>query len=400
MSHPRLAWPLLFSIASALFGSLSWTWEDWVRVRARPPLSEHDVRCMFGLRSADLVAKLQPDPMHPWEKAPPPLAMKVPLQQLRSAAQEADTHPFNGRVLSRYCGAALLMSMAAAGVLLAGTCPLSFRLENVAAALLSSNAALCFLTSMALSSWCGMRMRPWVSELLYNLTGGEAAIAPHYLEILPGPGAICFALAGTSGFLGALMLGVQEENGRTPTRESEASPKLRSPKIRKDGLVQLVARSRRELVREQQRWADTLLMGCAACFAVLLLASLWVVGQKTVDLGAGSFDSLGSGAAFQTFTNHPQCWRSAAIAVFERFFVKAFVPDTSTIFVDVGLSFRLEMPLAEAAEFLKDKEQHLMKGLELKSKRIARVKADIHEALHLLDLMLQLNDPSRIGPTT
>ncbi|CAJ1440967.1 unnamed protein product [Effrenium voratum] len=177
------------------------------------------------------------------------------------------------------------MSMAAAGVLLAGTCPLSFRLENVAAALLSSNAALCFLTSMALSSWCGMRMRPWVSELLYNLTGGEAAIAPHYLEILPGPGAICFALAGTSGFLGALMLGVQEENGRTPTRESEASPKLRSPKIRKDGLVQLVARSRRELVREQQRWADTLLMGCAACFAVLLLASLWVVGQKTVDLG-------------------------------------------------------------------------------------------------------------------
>ncbi|CAJ1360783.1 unnamed protein product [Effrenium voratum] len=72
------------------------------------------------------------------------------------------------------------------------------------------------------------------------------------------------------------------------------------------------------------------------------------------------------------------------------FFVKAFVPDTSTIFVDVGLSFRLEMPLAEAAEFLKDKEQHLMKGLELKSKRIARVKADIHEALHLLDLMLQL----------
>ncbi|CAJ1360785.1 unnamed protein product [Effrenium voratum] len=56
------------------------------------------------MTSADLVAKLQPDPMHPWEKAPPPLAMKVPLQQLRSAAQEADTHPFNGRVLSRYCG--------------------------------------------------------------------------------------------------------------------------------------------------------------------------------------------------------------------------------------------------------------------------------------------------------
>ncbi|CAK9066388.1 unnamed protein product [Durusdinium trenchii] len=70
-----------------------------------------------------------------------------------------------------------------------------------------------------------------------------------------------------------------------------------------------------------------------------------------------------------------------------QFYVKAFVPNTSCIFVDVGLNFRLEMPLADAEAFLKDKEQHLLNGLELKSKRVARVKADIHEALHLIDLM-------------
>ncbi|CAE7345729.1 Uxt [Symbiodinium natans] len=77
-----------------------------------------------------------------------------------------------------------------------------------------------------------------------------------------------------------------------------------------------------------------------------------------------------------------------------QFFVKALVPDTSCIFVDIGLNFRLEMPLAEAEAFLEDKEKHLCNGLELKSKQVAKVKADIHEALHLIDLMTSLqSDP-------
>ncbi|CAE7654606.1 Uxt [Symbiodinium sp. CCMP2592] len=77
-----------------------------------------------------------------------------------------------------------------------------------------------------------------------------------------------------------------------------------------------------------------------------------------------------------------------------QFFVKALVPDTSCILVDVGLNFRLEMPLADAEAFLEDKEAHLRNGLELKSKQVAKVKADIHEALHLIDLMTSLqSDP-------
>mmetsp|Transcript_48174 Transcript_48174/g.111609 ORF Transcript_48174/g.111609 Transcript_48174/m.111609 type:complete len:177 (+) Transcript_48174:41-571(+) len=73
-----------------------------------------------------------------------------------------------------------------------------------------------------------------------------------------------------------------------------------------------------------------------------------------------------------------------------QFYAKAFVPDTSRIFVDVGLGFRLELSLVEASEFLEAKEQHILGALELRKKRTARIKADIHEALHLLDLMLQV----------
>mmetsp|Transcript_59292 Transcript_59292/g.150528 ORF Transcript_59292/g.150528 Transcript_59292/m.150528 type:complete len:184 (-) Transcript_59292:54-605(-) len=71
-------------------------------------------------------------------------------------------------------------------------------------------------------------------------------------------------------------------------------------------------------------------------------------------------------------------------------FVKAFVPDTSRIFLDVGLGFQLEMPLAGAREFLENKEQHILGGLELRKRSTAQVKADIHEALHLLDMMMQV----------
>ncbi|CAE8647052.1 unnamed protein product, partial [Polarella glacialis] len=60
------------------------TSEDWVRLHVGPPVSEHKVRCVFGLTSADLVASLRPDPLRPWEKAPPPLeATGLPLARLR-----------------------------------------------------------------------------------------------------------------------------------------------------------------------------------------------------------------------------------------------------------------------------------------------------------------------------
>merc|ERR1711920_1143648 len=72
------------------------------------------------------------------------------------------------------------------------------------------------------------------------------------------------------------------------------------------------------------------------------------------------------------------------------FYAKALVPDTSKIFVNVGLGFQLEMPLAEAHDFLGHKESYIVSRLERQKTRIAQVKADIHEALHLLDLMFQV----------
>mmetsp|Transcript_41894 Transcript_41894/g.91356 ORF Transcript_41894/g.91356 Transcript_41894/m.91356 type:complete len:171 (+) Transcript_41894:61-573(+) len=77
-----------------------------------------------------------------------------------------------------------------------------------------------------------------------------------------------------------------------------------------------------------------------------------------------------------------------------QFYAKAFVPDTSQIIVDVGLGFRLEMPLAEARDFLGTKEAHILGGLELRKRRTAAIKADIREALHLIDLFTQLRSGS------
>merc|ERR1712129_61026 len=73
-----------------------------------------------------------------------------------------------------------------------------------------------------------------------------------------------------------------------------------------------------------------------------------------------------------------------------QFFTKAFVPNTSRIFLDVGLGFRLEMTQVEAAEFLIQKEEYILAKLENRKKNTARIKADIHEALHLMDLMMQI----------
>ncbi|CAE8619496.1 unnamed protein product, partial [Polarella glacialis] len=73
-----------------------------------------------------------------------------------------------------------------------------------------------------------------------------------------------------------------------------------------------------------------------------------------------------------------------------QFYVKALVPDTSRICIDVGLGFHLEMTLPEAQDFLVKKEELLLQGLERKKSKTASVKADIHEALHLIDLMMQV----------
>eukprot|EP00435_Cladocopium_sp_Y103_P020489 s411_g5.t1 len=468
-------WPFLLSLASAGLHLACWKSDDWVRAHAQPPLCEHDVSCILGLRSVDVLAILRQDPMRPWEKAPPSLSMqKIPwaqLQEPRIVAAEAFMH---------VSSASLIASCVAVSLLAAGSCR-NTRIPKFATLLLLADALLCFVATIALSSWCATRLRPSVARILYGLTNGEAAIQPHRLEIWPGPGSLSFVLAGICSFLAALiLLGLDSLDEKE--LQGSGLAKIRSTKSpkHKDRLVRLVAQSRKELVRSQQQWADRLLIGCASCFAFLLLSSLWVVGQKAVDLGvkdalnkptwrqrrhgvpwrqdyreawrdvkaasictgirtAIKIDDFRKSVqekadltaqqvkgGYESFVervlkaDHERCLEEIreATAILEecktlrrnislllkddiseletsvelgcQFYVKAFVPDTSSIFIDVGLNFRLEMPLTEAQAFLEDKELHLMKGLELKNKRVARVKADIHEALHLIDLMTQV----------
>mmetsp|Transcript_35408 Transcript_35408/g.53242 ORF Transcript_35408/g.53242 Transcript_35408/m.53242 type:complete len:182 (-) Transcript_35408:185-730(-) len=71
-------------------------------------------------------------------------------------------------------------------------------------------------------------------------------------------------------------------------------------------------------------------------------------------------------------------------------YVKAFVPDTEKLFLDVGMGFHLEMTLMEAREFLEHKEAFVNSQLEARKKETAKIKATIHEALMRLDMLMQL----------
>ncbi|CAE7348099.1 unnamed protein product [Symbiodinium necroappetens] len=396
-------------------------------------------------------------------------------------------------------------------------------LECLSVALLFAHVFLTCGMLLALSTWCCVWMRPWIAQVLFVTTGGEAAIWPHHLEVLPGPAGGCFSLAGLLSFAaGLLLIGgqgtVDAANIQIAAEVLEPKPhEPERPRPSQDKLLQLVVQRRGDIVRKQRRWADTLLVGCAGCFALLLLSSLWIVGQKAVDLGvkdalnkptwrrgrhpggvpwrsedyreawrdvkaasictgirtAIKIDDFrksvqqhadetaqqlkkrfrsarvySNWSAVWSCTNrgtastevNPACFtvqlmfhlvagvalhwtelacsrnaywigkrqqtwlssrrltflppwckdlrRNISMLIKEevselettvelgcQFFVKALIPDTSCILVDVGLNFRLEMPLADAEAFLEDKETHLRSGLELKSKQVARVKA-------------------------
>jgi len=227
----------------------------------------------------DFVGILQPDPLHPWKKAPPPLSMpKIPWQQL----QEPNRLAVAAEALMRVSCGSLVLSAITVCLLAASSCR-NTRIERLAAVLLLGDALMCSISIMGMSSWCAIRIRPSIARILFGLTNGEAAIQPHRLQILPGPGSLCFTLAGVSSFIAALiLLGLEKDESHGSTGAKTRSTKSPS---HKDKLVRLVAQSRKDLVRSQQQWADRLLIGCASCFAFLLLSSLWVVGQKTVDLG-------------------------------------------------------------------------------------------------------------------
>eukprot|EP00850_Spirogloea_muscicola_P009131 SM000050S17056 [mRNA] locus=s50:645771:646680:+ [translate_table: standard] len=58
-------------------------------------------------------------------------------------------------------------------------------------------------------------------------------------------------------------------------------------------------------------------------------------------------------------------------------YMQADVPDTSRIFVNVGLGFHVEFTLPEAISFAATKEQHLKKRADAQTARIVDLKAQI-----------------------
>ncbi|KAJ1507965.1 hypothetical protein HMI54_003665 [Coelomomyces lativittatus] len=75
------------------------------------------------------------------------------------------------------------------------------------------------------------------------------------------------------------------------------------------------------------------------------------------------------------------------------FYVKARIPDTSVIFLNVGFGFFIQLTLTEALEFLDKKKGMLSKSIELLSFKIGKVSNDIQLTQVLLSQLLGLSVP-------
>eukprot|EP00475_Leptophrys_vorax_P009601 TRINITY_DN16353_c0_g1_i1.p1 TRINITY_DN16353_c0_g1~~TRINITY_DN16353_c0_g1_i1.p1 ORF type:complete len:135 (+),score=16.55 TRINITY_DN16353_c0_g1_i1:2-406(+) len=65
------------------------------------------------------------------------------------------------------------------------------------------------------------------------------------------------------------------------------------------------------------------------------------------------------------------------VDVGQQVYMQAHVPDTSRLFVSVGLGFHVEFTRLEAKEFAAVKIEHLKKQVQRHTDRIAAIKADI-----------------------
>ncbi|KAL9661381.1 hypothetical protein QQ045_026205 [Rhodiola kirilowii] len=71
-------------------------------------------------------------------------------------------------------------------------------------------------------------------------------------------------------------------------------------------------------------------------------------------------------------------------------YAQAEVPDTSRIFVDVGLGFHVEFTLSEALKFISTREEKLAKEIEDYTQLIASIKARIKLVLEGIRELLSL----------
>ena len=74
------------------------------------------------------------------------------------------------------------------------------------------------------------------------------------------------------------------------------------------------------------------------------------------------------------------------------FYVQAHVPDTSSLYVDVGLGFHAQMTLDEAGAFAASREAALNEKVEALSARAARLKAHIKLVVGAIDEVMRARD--------
>ncbi|CAM6087971.1 unnamed protein product [Calypogeia fissa] len=71
-------------------------------------------------------------------------------------------------------------------------------------------------------------------------------------------------------------------------------------------------------------------------------------------------------------------------------YVQAEVPDTSRIFVDIGLGFHAEFTLDEALRYIDSKQLLLTKEVERQTQQIARIKAHIKLVMEGIRELMQI----------
>ncbi|KAJ3035045.1 hypothetical protein HDV00_004371 [Rhizophlyctis rosea] len=72
-----------------------------------------------------------------------------------------------------------------------------------------------------------------------------------------------------------------------------------------------------------------------------------------------------------------------------QFFMQAKIPDTSKVYIKVGLNYSVEMTIDEGLAFIEKKEKSLHKQAETQTQRISQIKAHIQL---ILDTMRQLQE--------
>eukprot|EP00245_Coleochaete_scutata_P005820 TRINITY_DN19704_c0_g1_i1.p2 TRINITY_DN19704_c0_g1~~TRINITY_DN19704_c0_g1_i1.p2 ORF type:complete len:159 (-),score=37.90 TRINITY_DN19704_c0_g1_i1:551-1027(-) len=76
-------------------------------------------------------------------------------------------------------------------------------------------------------------------------------------------------------------------------------------------------------------------------------------------------------------------------------FMQAEVPDTSRVFVDVGLGFHVEFTRAEALQFIATKEEDLQKKADTRTQQAANIKAQIKLVLEGIRELAELDTKER-----